>query len=128
MAAVEGAATTQVQGILFANYYDLLQNRLQAARVVTAQQNGDLYWVVVEGMIECYAGTDTIDVNEPIRTADDAEGGMLEATPTWVNAGDATNRHHTVNVQVGVALESVGHDGLANCLINIRATGYRAFA
>ena len=77
-----GAATVDtIAGALFANYYDLLQNRLQDSRVVTAQQNGDRYWVVVEGMIELRAGTDTIDNHVPIITADDAEGMRLAMAP-----------------------------------------------
>lgn len=113
------AATSQVQGVLFANYYDLHANRLQDARVVTAQQNGDLYWVVVEGMIECLAGTDTIDVDQTIMTSVAVQGGMADVA-------DPSTEEASPRFCLGIALENGGAANLAMCLVDIRATGYRA--
>lgn len=128
MSATGAATVDTIQGVLFADYYDLHANRITDARVVTAQQNGDLYWVVVEGMIELYAGTDTIDVHVPIITADDAQGGMVEIPVAWSTPGAATNVYWTLLHSLGIALENGAHDGMANCLVDIRALGYRAFA
>ena len=128
MAATGAATVDTLQGVLFANYYDLQQNRLQDSRVVTAQQNGDLYWVVVEGMIELHSGTDTIDVHVPVITANDAEGGMCEIPVAWAAGGAATNVYFTQLHMVGIALENGIHDAMTNCLIDIRALGYRPFA
>jgi len=129
MAAVHGEEVTSLRGVFFANYYTLHKNRIQAATVVTDQDDGDWYWLVVEGPIELLAGTDTIDVGEPVVSADDAEGGMAEVpiavTDTSVDDAWAEIEEHLPRYVIGYAVEDAAHDAFATVFLDLRRFGAR---
>jgi len=131
MAASVNVSCTQVQGALFADYYDLLQNRLQDARVVTAQQDGDLYWVVVEGTIELLAGTNALVLDSALVTSGDADGGTCEE-PTTIGATDVGDESGNImrnlrTVVIGYCLEAAADGAFGTCRLDIRNKGYVAF-
>jgi len=124
MNTTHGAPTSTLKGVLFSDYYDLLQNRIQDARKVGNQQDGDRYWVIVEGAVQLLAGTDTLDVNEVVIAANDAEGGMAEA-PVAYNGNAATDQQHTMVSVIGICLEDAAHDAFAYCLVDLRTKGFK---
>lgn len=81
MDAVAQVSRTNLQGVLFANYYELHANRVSSATVVTDQDNGDWYWTIVRGYVQLKAGGSTpndIGEGEALVTAGDAGGGYVQ--------------------------------------------------
>lgn len=81
MAAAAQVPKTNLQGVLFANYYELHANRVSSADVVTDQGNGDWYWTIVRGYVQLKAGglaPNDIEEGEALVTAGDAGGGYVQ--------------------------------------------------
>jgi hypothetical protein len=128
MDAANAADVPQVFGALFAEYYDLEQNRIQSAQRVVSLANGDRYWVVVQGEIELLAGEDGTTSGLLICTDVDtthSEGGRVRAANAMAGPTAPQILENTARKALGIALETSAEGVLANCRLDILALGGR---